>query len=105
LSPYLHCWVGCTDNEVNRVDRDREGPYPHWAILEAQHGVGARGTDEASSEPGEVRRRTGHLKAHEIGAEKTLDDVPSPRQLHEQLLRRKRDVQEEANAKVGSQCP
>ena len=51
----------------------------------------------------EVLGRDGALEAHEVGSEHALDDLLAPRQLHEQLLRRQRDVQEEADAEIGPQ--
>ena len=59
--------------------------------------------DQPAADLQEVLRRDGTLEAHEIGAEHALDELLAPRQLHEQLLRRQRDVQEEADAQIGPQ--
>ena len=45
----------------------------------------------------------GNLEADEVGAEQSLEDLAPPRQLHEELLRRERDVEEEADRHVGAQ--
>ena len=58
---------------------------------------------EPAGQPREVGGSWGTWNPTRIGAEQALDDLPPRRQLHEQLLRRKRDVQEEADAHVGAQ--
>ena len=44
---------------------------------------------------------SGGLEADQVGAEQPAQDLGPPRQLHEQLDRRERDVQEEADPQVG----
>ena len=48
-------------------------------------------------------RAAGQLEADQVGAEQPLEDLAPPRQLLEQLGRRERDVQEEADPQVGPQ--
>ena len=43
------------------------------------------------------------MESHQVGAEQAFDDLGAPRHLHEQLDRRERDVQEEADGQVGPQ--
>ncbi len=43
------------------------------------------------------------MEADQVGAEQAVDDLGAPRHLHEQLDRRERDVQEEADGQVGPQ--
>ena len=45
------------------------------------------------------------MESDEVGAEQALDDLAPPRHLHEQLDRRERDVQEEADGEIGAQHP
>ena len=45
----------------------------------------------------------GALEADQVGAEQALEELAAPRQLLEQLGRRERDVQEEADPQVGAQ--
>ena len=59
--------------------------------------------DALADQPDEVLRAAGQLEADQVGAEQALEDLPAPRQLLEQLGRRERDVQEEADADVGAQ--
>ena len=51
----------------------------------------------------EVGGAAGQLEADDVRAEQALEDLAAPRQLLEQLGRRERDVQEEADAQVGPQ--
>ena len=53
----------------------------------------------------EVLRGTGQLEPDQVGAEQALEDLPTPRQLLEQLGRREGDVQVEADAQVRPQGP
>ena len=46
---------------------------------------------------------TGQLEADEVRAEQALEDLPAPGELLEQLGRRERDVQEEADPQVRAQ--
>ena len=45
--------------------------------------------------------RAGQLEADQVGTEQPLEDLAAPRQLGEQLGRRERDVEVEADAQVG----
>ena len=51
----------------------------------------------------EVPGAAGELETDQVGAEQALDDLGPPRQPHEQLDRRERDVQEEADPHVRPQ--
>ena len=51
----------------------------------------------------EVLGGAGELEADQVGAEQALEDLAPPRQLAEQLGRRERDVQVEADPQVGAQ--
>ena len=61
--------------------------------------------DQPSGQEQEVLRAAGQMEADEVGAEQALDDLGAPRHLHEQLDRRKRNVQEESDGEVGPQHP
>ena len=90
--------------ELGEVDRDREGARP--CTLRPSYGIERarrRDVDEPAADLQEVLRRDGPLEADEVRAEHPLDDLLAPRQLHEQLLRRQRDVQEEADPQIGPQ--
>ena len=43
------------------------------------------------------------LEADEVGTEQAVEHLVAPREAHEQLLRGKRDVQEEADPQIGAQ--
>ena len=58
-------------------------------------------TDPLADQPDEVLGAAGQLEADQVGPEQALEDLPAPGQLLEQLGRRERDVQEEADAEVG----
>src|SRR5690606_8130349 len=92
--------------EPARFDGDGEGTDTHRAEADLDHAelrpdtdvaAGGLGPCQTSGEIQEVLGTTGEVEADEIGAEETLDDLGAPRQLHEQLDRRERDVQEEAD--------
>ena len=87
--------------ELGEVDRDRERPDLDLAALVRDRGARRRDVDEPAADLQEVLRRDGPLKADEVRAEHPLDDLPAPRELHEELLRRQRDVQEEADPQIG----
>ena len=59
--------------------------------------------DPLADQADEVLRAAGQLEADQVGAEQALEDLAPPRQLREQLGRRERDVQEEADPQVGPQ--
>ena len=100
--------------EFGGVDRDGEGadldgaeadldlaePGPH-----PDRGARGVGADQSSGQEQEVLCAAGQVESDEIGAEQALDDLGPPRHLHEQLDRRERDVQEEADGQVGPQHP
>jgi hypothetical protein len=58
-----------------------------------------------SGEPDEVLRGQPLLEADQVGAEQAAQDLRTQRHLHEQLDRRERDVQEEADLEVGPSLP
>lgn len=93
-------------------DRDRERSHPHGAESDLHHTELGTHTDrpsgrlvsgEASGEVEEVCGTAGEVEADQIGAEKTFDDLGTPRHLHEQLDRRERDVEEEPDGEIGPQ--
>ena len=59
--------------------------------------------DPLAHEAHEVRGAAGQLEPDQVGAEQPLEQLPSPRQLLEQLGRWERDVQVEADPQVGAQ--
>ena len=59
--------------------------------------------DPLADQAHEVRGAAGQLEADQVGAEQALEDLAAPRQLLEQLGRRERDVQVEADPQVGAQ--
>jgi hypothetical protein len=59
--------------------------------------------EEPPRQHGEVLGGHWHLEAHHIRAEQALEDLVAPRQAHEELLGRIRDVQEEPDAQIGAQ--
>ena len=59
--------------------------------------------DPLADQADEVRGAAGELEADQVGAEQALEDLAAPRQLLEELGRRERDVQVEADPQVGAQ--
>ena len=57
--------------------------------------------DPLADQPDEVGGAAGQLEADQVGAEQPLEQLAPPRQLLEQLGRRERDVQVEADPQVG----
>ena len=100
--------------ERRRVDGDREGADLDRAEADvdfAEPGThtdrpprGVR-TDETAGQDHEVLRAAGQVEPDQIGAEQALGDLGPPRHLHEQLHRRERDVQKEADGQIGPQHP
>ena len=66
-------------------------------------GLGGLVPDALTDQADEVLRPAVELEADQVGAEQSFEDLPPPGQLLEQLRRRERDVQEEADAQVGPQ--
>ena len=114
--------------EGGKVDRGREGPDPDLACRRRAVGRpdpgpgeaggaarrGGREPDQrtAGGQPGgataraqEVHRITPPLESEQVRAEQALDDLPAPRKLSENLIARKRDVREEADAHVAALLP
>ena len=90
--------------ETLGVDRDRERRGPHRAAVgEVDDVAVGLVTDSLAHQPHEVGGAAGHLEADQVGAEKALEDLAAPGQLREQLGRRERDVEVEADAQVGPQ--
>ena len=58
--------------------------------------------EQVTGEPDEVLRGEPLLEADEVGAEEPAEDLRPQRHLHEQLDRRERNVEEEADPQVGS---
>ena len=54
---------------------------------------------------GEVLRGHWHLEADHVGPQQPLEDLVAPRQAHEQLLGRIRDVEEEPDAQIRAERP
>jgi hypothetical protein len=83
------------------VDGDRERAGLNGAAVrqvdEVAVGLVA---DPLAHQPDEVLRGTRALEPDHVSAEQALQDLPSPWQLLEQLGRRERDVQEEADPQV-----
>ena len=86
------------------VDRDRERAGPHHPAVDARSAVGdpARRAALAASWAKLCARRPA-LEADQVGAEHPAQQLGPAGQLHEQLRRRERDVQEEADPQVGPQ--
>ena len=61
--------------------------------------------EQVPGEPDEVLRRELLLEADQVGAEQAAQDLRPQRHLHEQLDRRERNVQEEADPQVRAQRP
>ena len=59
--------------------------------------------EQVPGQPEEVLRGEPLLEADQVGAEQAAQDLGPERHLHEQLDRRERDVQEEADPQVGAQ--
>ena len=86
--------------DAGEVDRDRERPGPDRPALELHLGAARFEVEQPAGQPQEVRRTAGQLEADQVGAEQAPDHLGAPGQLHEQLLGRKRDVQEKANTQI-----
>ena len=89
----------------SRRSRSRRGMRPR-APCAPDTGICARAgvdVDQPAADLQEVLRSHRALEADEVGSQHALDDLLAPWQLHEQLLRRQRDVQEEADAQIGPQ--
>ena len=94
--------VWASSSKPRRVDRDRErrgahGP-PVGQVDEVAVGLVP---DPLADQAHEVRGAAGQLEPDQVGAEQPLEQLASPRQLLEQLGRRERDVQVEADPQVG----
>ncbi len=86
------------------VDRDRERRRAHGApVGEVDEVAVGLVPDPLADQPDEVLRAAGQLEADQVGAEQPLEDLAAPGQLLEELGRRERDVQEEADVEVGAQ--
>ena len=104
--PGLHGGIARLLHQRGSVDRDRK-----------RADADLRGPRSAPSRPFPWRRRRGgasrakfdaaarYLEPHEVGAEESLEDLPPPRKLQEQLAGRERDVQEVPDPHVGSELP
>ena len=103
--------LACERVDGSGVDGDGERTGAHRAVVCADLGgfglVGTqpyRGeTTELVGEDAEIIRAAGQVEAHEVGAEHALDQLGAPRQLHEQLDGRERDVEEEPDCEVRPQ--
>ena len=90
--------------EARRVDRDRERRRADGPPVREVDEVAVRLVpDQLPHQPDEVLGAAGQLEADQVGAEESLEDLAPPRQLLEQLGRRERDVQVEADPQVGAQ--
>ena len=88
------------------VDADGEPPHPDLAALVVEHRAAVPGGQtEADGQPGEVVGPVGGLEAHQVAAQDPPGQGLPPRQLHEQLLGRERDVEEEPDPQVGPGPP
>ena len=67
--------------------------------------MAGNGVGEARGQPPKVADAARGVETDEICPEQPLDDPSAPRELHEQLGGRERDVQEEPDAQVGPQLP
>ena len=88
-----------------RVDRDREGRRPDGPAVVLDGAAGGVRPGQRLGQPGEVPRAAGQLETDQVGAEQAVDDLAAPRQPHEQLDRRERDVQEEPDPHVRPEPP
>ena len=106
--------VAVTGRLVERagVDGDGEGAHPDHARPELDlaeprahpdRSAGGVGAEQPPGQEQEVLGAAGQVEPHQVGAEQAFDDLGAPRHLHEQLHRRERDVQEEADGQVGPQ--
>ena len=88
--------------DLRSVDGDREVGNDHPPSVDDQ--LGARlvdlGVDQTRAEPNEVLGSDASLEPDHVGPEQAVEDLVAPRQSHEQLLRRERDVQEEPDAQI-----
>ena len=99
----------CKLAEGRGVDGDREGSDLDLAAV-VRYGPGVAPdlhsrlrrfqAQQFAGQPQEVLCPAGHLEADHVGAQQTPYDLAAPRQLHEQLDRRKRNVQEETDTQI-----
>ena len=87
--------------ERGGVDRDGEGRgSDRPAVGQVDQVAVGLVADPPPDEPDEVLRTARHLEADQVGPEQPFEDLAAPGQLLEELLRRERDVQVEADAQV-----
>ncbi len=95
--------------DLGDVDRDREHAGAHSSALVQDDVAVAVCVEQLVGSGDEVGRTGRALEADEIATEQPLDDLLAPWQSGEQLDRRERDVQEEADrditASLGAQHP
>ena len=86
------------------VDRDRERRGADGAVVgEVDQVAVGLVADPLPHQPDEVGRAARQLEADQVGAEQALEELAAPRQLLEELGRRERDVQVEADPQVGAE--
>ena len=92
--------------EAGGVDRDRERRGPHGpAVGQVDQVAVGLVADPLADQPHEVGGAAGQLEADQVGAEQALEQLAPPGQLLEQLGRRERDVQVEADPQVRPELP
>ena len=88
--------------EALEVDGDRERSRPDGAVVgEVDEVAVGLVADALPNESDEVGRPARQLEADQVGAEQALEQLAAPRQLLEELGRRERDVEVEADPEVG----
>ncbi len=92
--------IGCATCELGAIHRNGESPHPDTASLVLDGMVIATCSRYPSSESGEIRSCTGHLKADEVGSQQTVKYLSPPWKLEEQLAWWKGNVQEEPDPDV-----
>ena len=86
------------------VDRDRVRPREDRPSVRRADTIPARLVAEPLPyQPDEVLGPARQLEPDQVGAQQSLQDLAAPGQLLEQLGRRERDVQEEADPQVGTE--
>ena len=76
----------------------------HLAAVDLDDVAARPQAQQVAGQPQEVLRAQRALEADQVRAEQPAEDLDAARQLHEQLDRRERDVQEEADPQVRTLC-
>ena len=103
-----HRGIAAAPLELGHVDRDRERAHPHLALPHPQRPDRAPALDldlrqEQADALHEVPAVPNRLESDEVVREQRVQDLEAPWKLQEDVERRKRDVEEERDARAHSE--